>query len=315
MGDVTAEMALSVGELARSALSAQVAALLEHEPGVRVGEDIEAVHQMRVATRRLRAALSLFGDVAPGDAQALRGELGWLADRLGAVRDLDVQLAALGQVAEELPATPEALSPVRGWFEARRATARDELMECLDSARFAALLSEMVAKARLGSLAALVSVEVEEWPEGAHVLAVEALPDRLRRRYQRFRKATRAIDSHSPAPVLHRARIRAKQLRYSLEFSAPVYGKPARALIRCATALQDVLGAIQDAVVMHDHLQAMSLAGRELPPGSIFLAGQLAERFTQRALAGRDEVPRAVRGLRRARWTRLARHFDCAASG
>jgi CHAD domain-containing protein len=306
MGDVTAEMALSVDELARSALSAQVAALLEHEPGVRVGEDIEAVHQMRVATRRLRAALSLFGDVAPGDAQALRGELGWLADRLGAVRDLDVQLAALRQVAEELLATTEALSPVRGLFEVRRATARDELMECLDSARFAALL---------GSLAALVSVEVEEWPEGAHVLAVEALPDRLRRRYQRFRKATRAIDSHSPAPELHRARIRAKQLRYSLEFSAPVYGKPARALIRRATALQDVLGAIQDAVVMHDHLQAMSLAGRELPPGSIFLAGQLAERFTERALAGRAEVPRAVRRVRRARWKRLTRHFDCAASG
>jgi CHAD domain-containing protein len=306
MGDVTAEMALSVDELARSALSAQVAALLEHEPGVRVGEDIEAVHQMRVATRRLRAALSLFGDVAPGDAQALRGELGWLADRLGAVRDLDVQLAALVQVAEELLATPEALSPVRGWFEVRRAAARDELMECLDSARFAALL---------GSLAALVSVEVEEWPEGAHVLALEALPDRLRRRYQRFRKATRAIDSHSPAPELHRARIRSKQLRYSLEFSAPVYGKPARALIRRATALQDVLGAIQDAVVMHDHLQAMSLAGRELPPGSIFLAGQLAERFTERALAGRAEVPRAVRRLRRASWKRLTRHFDCAASG
>jgi triphosphatase len=306
MGDVTVEMALSVDELARSALSAQVAALLEHEPGVRVGEDIEAVHQMRVATRRLRAALSLFGDVAPGDAQALRGELGWLADRLGAVRDLDVQLAALRQVAEELLATTEALSPVRGWFEVRRATAGDELMECLDSARFAALL---------GSLAALVSVEVEEWPEGAHVLAVEALPDRLRRRYQRFRKATRAIDSHSPAPELHRARIRAKQLRYSLEFSAPVYGQPARALIRRATALQDVLGAIQDAVVMHDHLQAMSLAGRELPPGSIFLAGQLAERFTERALAGRAEVPRAVRRLRRARWKRLTRHFDCAASG
>jgi triphosphatase len=306
VGDVTAEVALSVAELARSALSAQVAALLEHEPGVRVGEDIEAVHQMRVATRRLRAALSLFGDVTPGDAEALRGELGWLADRLGAVRDLDVQLAALGQVAEELLATPEAVSPVRGWFEARRATDRDELMECLDSARFAALL---------GSLAALVSVEVEEWPEGAHVLAVEALPDRLRRRYQRFWKATRAIDSHSPAPELHRARIRAKQLRYSLEFSAPVYGKPARALIRRATALQDVLGAIQDAVVMHDHLQAMSLASRELPPGSIFLAGQLAERFTERALAGRTEVPRAVRRLRRARWKRLTRHFACAASG
>jgi triphosphatase len=306
MGDVTAEVALSLGELARSALSVQVAALLEHEPGVRVGEDIEAVHQMRVATRRLRAALSLFGDVAAGDAQALRAELGWLADRLGAVRDLDVQLAALGQVAQELLASPEALSPVRGWFEARRATARDELMDCLDSARLTALL---------GSLSALVSVEVEEWPEGAHVLAVETLPDRLRRRYRRFRKATRAIDSNSPAPELHRARIRAKQLRYSLEFSAPVYGKPARALIRRATALQDALGAIQDAVVMHDHLQAISLGGRELPPGSIFLAGQLAERFTERAVAGRAQAPRAVRRLRRARWKRLARNFECAASG
>ena len=65
------------------------------EPGTRLGEDPEELHDMRVATRRLRAALSLFEAVLPVRAQVFREELGWLARLLGTVRDLDVQLEGL----------------------------------------------------------------------------------------------------------------------------------------------------------------------------------------------------------------------------
>jgi CHAD domain-containing protein len=295
------EQPTTIGQFAQSVLRRQLAALLAREAGVRSGDDPEAVHQMRVATRRLRAALSLFADVIPADVLALRRELGWLADTLGAVRDFDVQMTSLRQVAEELRAEQPALSPLFAWFAARRASARDDLTERLDSARYAALL---------GSLGALSSVNVTGWPGDAGRRVEEALPERLHRRHRRFRKAARAISAASAAVELHRARIRAKQLRYSLEFASGVYGKPAQTLIRRAVGLQDLLGAIQDAVVMDERLRALSSAGHELPPSSIFLAGQLAQCFAQRATSARAQIPRSSgRVLSRKRWKRLARSF------
>ena len=76
-------------------LRRQLGVLREKEPGTRLGEDIEELHDMRVATRRLRAALALFSTVLPVRAQTFREELGWLGRVLGAVRDLDVQLDGL----------------------------------------------------------------------------------------------------------------------------------------------------------------------------------------------------------------------------
>ncbi len=84
-----------MGELAFAVLRRQLAVLRDKEPGTRLGEDVEELHDMRVATRRLRAALALFAGVLPVRAQTFRQELGWLAGVLGAVRDLDVQLEGL----------------------------------------------------------------------------------------------------------------------------------------------------------------------------------------------------------------------------
>ena len=85
---------LNLGELAYAVLRRQLAVLRAKEPGTRLGEDPEELHDMRVATRRLRAALDLFAEVLPIRSRNFRGELGWLAGVLGAVRDLDVQLEA-----------------------------------------------------------------------------------------------------------------------------------------------------------------------------------------------------------------------------
>ena len=71
----------TLGELAFRVLRKDAAAMLAHEPGTRLGEDIEALHQMRVATRRMRAGLDMFADVLPVRAGRLRAELGWLGRR------------------------------------------------------------------------------------------------------------------------------------------------------------------------------------------------------------------------------------------
>ena len=93
----------TMGELAFAVLRRQLAVLRDKEPGTRLGEDPEELHDMRVATRRLRAALDLFADVLPVRAQVFREELGWLGRLLGVVRDLDVQLEGLARRPDAWP--------------------------------------------------------------------------------------------------------------------------------------------------------------------------------------------------------------------
>ena len=89
----------TMGELAYAVLRRQLAVVREKEAGTRLGEDPEELHDMRVATRRLRAALVLFADVLPVRAQTFREEFGWLGRLLGSVRDLDVQMEGLADMA------------------------------------------------------------------------------------------------------------------------------------------------------------------------------------------------------------------------
>ena len=118
-----------MGELAFAVLRRQLAVLRAKEPGTRLGEDPEELHDMRVATRRLRAALSLFEGVLPVRAQVFREELGWLGRLLGAVRDLDVQLQGLAAMSSDVadvhasPA-PTATTPWPNWRRSSSASAR-----------------------------------------------------------------------------------------------------------------------------------------------------------------------------------------------
>jgi inorganic triphosphatase YgiF len=86
--DLTPEM--TAGEAAFAILRRQFRVFLQNEPGTRIGADIEALHDMRVATRRMRAAIGTFAPFLPPRLAWFRAELGWVAAGLGAVRDLDV---------------------------------------------------------------------------------------------------------------------------------------------------------------------------------------------------------------------------------
>src|SRR5438067_1394289 len=110
-------------DLARARVEQQLAALCAHEAGVRTADDPENVHQMRVASRRLRAALRLFEAVLPPAASSLQDELAWIAAALGEVRDLDVQIASLARAGSGLRAESEALRAVLCLFDARRSAA------------------------------------------------------------------------------------------------------------------------------------------------------------------------------------------------
>ena len=282
----------SLGEVARAALRRQLAASLANEPGTRLGEDIEALHRMRVASRRTRAVIRVFAEALPRELPALREEWRWIGDALGEVRDLDVQIEAL---AEDTP----DLAPLREQLEAARAEARTELLAALNSPRYEALIVAMTEALRDDS---------EAGGEAARP-AIVAAPELLRDARRRLRRLARRLDAGAPATEYHRARIRAKRVRYATECVADLYGPPAHELIEALKELQDVLGRSQDALVAIERLSGIAGAGRDTPPATLFAMGRLAEREAG-VLAGRDEAFRTAWRRFRKRWKRFDRALD-----
>jgi CHAD domain-containing protein len=271
-----------------------------HEPGTRLDEDPEELHAMRVATRRLRAALTFFRDTLPAPADEVRAELQWLAQGLGAVRDLDVQL---GQVAEwQLAADeadPHAFDALADTIRRRRPAARTALLEQLESPRYQSLLS------------CLNSVLADEAPFlSAGTPVGEAVPPLVRRRHQQLRKAADELTPHSAPGSFHAARIHGKRLRYAVEFVGEAYGKPAQDFVGVMVRLQDVLGDHQDAYVAIDQLrELLASEGANLPIGTVFLMGRVSERYASNAARLREAFRDAYRPVRGKAWHNLSAAF------
>ena len=119
--------------------------LMEHDAPTRLGQ-VEGVHQMRVATRRLRGDIGTFEPLIDAPwGSALVGELRWLGDLLGAVRDRDVQLASLASDDADLQGD---LMQLRTAISSAREAAREELMGALEGSRYLDLLERLVQAAR-----------------------------------------------------------------------------------------------------------------------------------------------------------------------
>jgi inorganic triphosphatase YgiF len=108
LGPTDVDSSMSVGEVAFAVLRRQFTEMRAHESGTRLGEDPEELHDMRVATRRMRAAMKVFEGTLPERAKWLREELRWVAGVLGEVRDLDVQIGRLDETS-----SPEAFHDLR----------------------------------------------------------------------------------------------------------------------------------------------------------------------------------------------------------
>jgi len=281
----------SVEDLLRHDLTASVLRLFHHEAGVRIGEDPEAVHQARVACRRIRSTLRTFaGVLEPEWTARLREELRWLADRLGEVRDADVLLARLEGGLATLPEVDEA--PGRrllAGLAGERDEARERLIEAMGEDRYAGLLDDLVAAAVAPAVLA----------EAARPAAA-VLPPLAASAWSKLRKAVRRAGDEPSDEALHKIRIRAKRLRYAVEAIEPVAGKPARRLAKAAADLQDVLGEQHDAVVAEAWLRRAAGSGRR---DQAVVAGELVA--LQRAAAARDRSrwPKAWKAYSKKRLT------------
>jgi CHAD domain-containing protein len=237
-------------EAGRKALWFHFQRMVAHEPGTRLGEDIEALHDMRVATRRMRASFRVFGDYF--DAEAMQPFLKGLkrtGRALGPVRDLDVFRVKVQTYLDTLP--PERhgeLNPLLAAWEQQRSAARERMLSYLDGkayARFKDCLGDLLQKPE-GTGRPIREAGGDPVPYRVRHVAPVAVFERL--------AAVRAYDEwvsvpHPALNRLHALRIAFKRFRYTLEFFEEVLGPEANEAIREVKGMQDHLGDLQDAVV------------------------------------------------------------------
>jgi CHAD domain-containing protein len=303
LGPTAVHEAQSLGEVAFAVLRRHFGAFLAHEPGTRLGDDPEELHDMRVAARRLRAAMRLFAAALPARVPRLRQELRWVAAALGEVRDLDVQIEQIrAWIGEADPADRDALQTLAVLIERRRGDARRRMLRVLDSVRFERLVAAHIALLQRGPS--------RRAPE-ARAPVLQAAPLLVTRRYRKVRKLGGRLGADSGPAEYHALRIRCKQLRYALEFFREIYGKPAETLIERLVRLQDILGGYQDAHVAVAHLRELAVApaGR-LPPQAVFAMGGIAQRYVRQAADLQAEFPEAFRQFKGRPWRRLRRALE-----
>jgi CHAD domain-containing protein len=256
--------------------------------------DTEFLHDLRVAVRRTRSALKLLGEVLPADlARHYAAEFKWLGDLTTPTRDLDVHLLGFGALTEQLQAaSPADLEPFRVFLARRRAREFRRLAAALRSARFLALTGDW-RKALLEVRDASTPRKRRPRREPAAAALALSTTDRA---FRRIAAQGSAITPDSPPESLHDLRKRCKELRYLLEFFAPLHDPVAyKKVVGDLKQLQDCLGEFQDSQVQREEIGALAdamLAERAAPAATLLAMGELAARLAVSQARARDDFAR-----------------------
>ncbi|MCT4352691.1 CYTH and CHAD domain-containing protein [Streptomyces sp. Je 1-79] len=259
----------------------QIEAIVALDPAVR--RDLpDAVHQMRVACRRLRSAFKTYRKVLDRTVTDPVGdELKWLAGELGLARDHEVLAERLRTRVDAIPRTL-LLGPVRGrlriWDAAQSGDARRKALAALDSARHLALLDT------LDALLADPPLRKAATKDAAPVLTRAVLKD-YDRLAGRVDRALALPPGRERDLAMHEARKAAKRTRYAADAARPTLGKPAKRFAKRIKAVQSLLGDHQDSVVAREALRDLAIQAHA--------AGETA--FTWGLLHGQEEAAGAAR--------------------
>jgi CHAD domain-containing protein len=252
----------TMAEAANKTILYHLQKMMLHEPGTRDGADPEELHDMRVATRRMRAAVRVFEDYLDMDAFGPYLKLMKQTGReLGAVRDLDVFGMKTQAYVESLPARDQAgLDLLLEAWAKERDRARAEMVTFLDGAHYQHFKERFEHFLRTPGAGAKSRVAADGEPLPSRVRDV--FPGVL---FERL-ASVRAFDewiTRDDAPLIrfHQLRITSKGLRYTLEFFQEVLGPECKALIDTTKLVQDHLGDLQDATVTCDVLLGFLSAG------------------------------------------------------
>ena len=243
--------------------------IIANEPAMCAG-NAEALHQMRIGLRRLRAAISLFADmVADAELPRIKAELQWITKELGPARDLDVFAQEVLNPLQEAHPEDGGVAETQRNFEGRRAAAYAQAAGSVRSDRFRAALLDLAEWIEIGPWTREVDtehVDTEHEAWRSRPVAEHARKE-LRRLRKRIRSQGSDLDELSVGQ-LHRLRISAKRLRYATEFFAAAFpgAKAAKRWEKSLAALkdlQDALGSLND-LAMRQTLIGEETAGHAL---------------------------------------------------
>lgn len=299
-GRLVLDPGATVEEGMRTVFRRCLAHALANEVPARIGAASEGVHQLRVALRRLRSALSLFAPALPlAGRQRWVDEVRWLLGCLGPCRDLDVLCEELLPAVAAVAPPPARLTGLRELAEHRRAVAREEVRAAIESQRCGDLFLQLACwteqagwrSAATGAALATVRMPLPEFAAGV-----------LERQHRRVRKRGRRF-AELDAASRHRLRLAVKKLRYALEFFAGLFaGKRVHSYLARLADLQEVLGQQNDIAV--SRLLVERLLGEAVGPSLpevAFGAGMLAGWQSHRAVALEARVTALWEEFRSAR--------------
>jgi CHAD domain-containing protein len=268
---------MTTREAVRVVLRWLLAAIRANEDGVLRGEDPEHLHDFRVAIRRTRTLLSeLPGALPERPTDRFRQEFKWLGRGTGPIRDLDVWIEKMSGYEARLPERTRAdLRVFESRLRLRRDRERVRLVRALRSARYTNTLQdwdEFLWRPATGG----TSRDIADRPIS------EVASARISKAYRKAVKQGRKVEPASPSPVIHKLRIRCKELRYLLEFFGGLYAPEAIAtVIAELKELQDHLGDYNDCAVQRRLLPEFVL---EIGVGGRSAGGAGADRGQLRQL-------------------------------
>ncbi|HEY3905999.1 MAG TPA: CYTH and CHAD domain-containing protein [Streptosporangiaceae bacterium] len=287
----------SAGDVITAYAAEQIATMKALDPAVR-GDQPDAVHQMRIAVRKLRSTLRTFGKLIwRQDVRPVADELKWLGTELGGARDAEVLFGHLRSSVEALPAEL-VLGPVnariQGHFAHVSAQAKETLTAALRSQRYFELLDQLDS-----------SVEGPALTRAAGRPAAAVLPAAVRRSYRRadrrMDRAQRTLGGPEQDAALHRARRAAKRTRFAAEAVGPAFGRPATRFARRLKKVQSTLGDHQDSVIARQVERELAIA-----------AAQSTENAFSYGLLYQSDADASVRAIARGQraWVKASRRKD-----
>ena len=282
------------GLLLLAYLRHQFLAMLAEDPRVRADRE-DAVHKMRVSTRRMRSALASYRKVlAPEPARDVRTELKWFAGVLGAARDAQVMRARLHALVDSQPAEL-VLGPVQQRIDEELLgdyrAAHDEVARVLDGDRYRRLLDRLESV-----VSSPVFTAAADAPAGE--TADRMLRRDRRRLHRQVRAAREARSEDHRSESLHDARKDAKRLRYASEVAQPVQASGATELAAGAEHVQKILGEHQDSVVSREYLRRLGAAAAGAGSNG-FTYGRLHALEEERGESARKRFRKAWRNFPR----------------
>ncbi len=263
------------------------------EPAARLGESAEALHKLRVSGRRMDTVLRLFSDYLPASLASSRPTLKGLVDALGDVRDADIRLEQVRAFRDCLAEGEHAaLEPLLRHLSSERARAQTAMLSALDAKPARHWLDTLP-----GQLARTASSATSR-----NAAALTVVPDLIGKRYRKLRACAGRLTPRSTPGEFHKARIRAKKLRYAIEVIAPTYGKPADRMITALQKLQSRLGIQHDAHALAGYLERLaSVPPADFTPATLFMMGRMAQQHAAQAARLGRKIEQPWRQIHRDR--------------